>query len=66
MADRALRRDGLSFYSKTSKGIEFAERQSWRSTCPKDHHFTVTFALEAATPTEWECKEVWIDRADVF
>ena len=57
MADRALR--GMGLGSKTfedEQGIEFAERRKLAFDCPKDHHFTVTFALEAELPTEWECK----------
>ena len=58
MADRALRGVGLG--SKTfedEQGVEFAERQSLALDCPKGHHFTVTFSVEADLPTEWECKK---------
>ena len=58
MADRALRGVGLG--SKTfedEQGVEFAERQSLAFDCPKGHHFTVTFSVEADLPTEWECKK---------
>ena len=56
MADRALRGVGLG--SKTfedEQAVEFAERQSLAFDCPKGHHFTVTFSVEAELPTEWEC-----------
>ena len=58
MADRALR--GMGLGSKTfedEQGIEFAERRQLGFDCPKGHHFSVTFALEADLPTEWECKK---------
>lgn len=58
MADRALRGVGLG--SKTfedEQGVEFAERQSLGFDCPKGHHYTVTFSVEAELPTEWECKK---------
>lgn len=51
MADRALRGVGLG--SKTfedEQGVEFAERQSLAFDCPKGHHFTVTFSVEADLP----------------
>lgn len=57
MADRALRGVGLG--SKTfedEQGIEFAERQSLAFDCPKGHHFTITFSVEAELPFKWECK----------
>lgn len=56
MADRALRGSGLgakSFEDET--GIEFAARQDVGFDCPRQHHFTITFAAEAELPTEWEC-----------
>ncbi|MFW6599721.1 RNA polymerase-binding protein RbpA [Propionibacteriaceae bacterium Y2011] len=56
MADRALRGAGLgskSFEDET--GVEFAPRRQLGFDCPKGHHFDLTFAEEAETPTAWEC-----------
>ena len=57
MADHALRGVGLGAKTfEDEQGIEFAERQVLAFDCPNDHHFEVTFAIEAELPTEWECK----------
>lgn len=56
MADRALRGSGLGAKSfEDEAGIEFAARQEIGFDCPREHHFTITFAAEAELPTEWEC-----------
>lgn len=56
MADRALRGVGLGAKSfEDEEGIEFAERQVIGFDCPENHHFDLTFAVEAELPMEWEC-----------
>lgn len=56
MADRALRGVGLGAKSfEDEEGIEFAERQTIGFDCPENHHFDLTFAVEAELPLEWEC-----------
>ncbi|GAB2480700.1 RNA polymerase-binding protein RbpA [Luteococcus sediminum] len=37
------------------EGIEFAARQTVGFDCENEHHFEVTFAMEADLPAEWEC-----------
>jgi hypothetical protein len=37
------------------EGIEFAARVTLGFDCPENHHFEVSFAVEAELPTEWEC-----------
>ena len=56
MAERSLRGSGLGSKSfADGAGVEFAARQETGFDCPKNHHFTITFAEEAELPTEWEC-----------
>lgn len=56
MADRALRGMGLGAKSfEDEEGVEFATRKVLGFTCPKGHHFEVTFSTQAELPTEWEC-----------
>ncbi|MEL4356789.1 MULTISPECIES: RNA polymerase-binding protein RbpA [unclassified Luteococcus] len=56
MADRALRGMGLGAKSfEDEEGIEFAARQTIGFDCSNEHHFEVTFAMEAELPAEWEC-----------
>lgn len=56
MADRALRGMGLGAKSfEDEEGIEFAARQTVGFDCANEHHFEVTFAMEADLPAEWEC-----------
>lgn len=56
MADKALKGHGLGSRSMAdTTGVEFAARQNVAFDCPNGHHFTLTFALEADLPTEWEC-----------
>lgn len=44
MADRALRGMGLGAKSfEDEEGVEFATRKVLGFTCPKGHHFEVTF-----------------------
>lgn len=56
MADRTLKGVGLGAKSfEDEEGIDFAARQEIGFDCPNQHHFTVTFSLEAELPTQWEC-----------
>ncbi|PIE99004.1 MAG: hypothetical protein CR979_03520 [Propionibacterium sp.] len=56
MVDRTLRGTGLGAKSfEDEDGIEFAERQEIGFDCPNNHHFELTFSVEAELPTEWEC-----------
>ncbi len=56
MADRALRGMGLGAKSfEDEEGIDFAARQEIGFDCPQNHHFEVTFSVEAELPKEWEC-----------
>ena len=56
MADRALRGSGLGSKSfEDEQGVEFAARREIEFDCPRDHHFALTFAVEAELPTVWEC-----------
>ena len=56
MADKSLKGHGLGSKSLAdSQGVELAARQEISFDCPNGHHFTLTFAMEAELPTEWEC-----------
>lgn len=56
MADRSLRGTGLGSKSfEDEAGVEFAARHELGFDCPKGHHFSKMFAVEAELPTEWEC-----------
>lgn len=56
MAGKSLKGHGLGGKSLSDpSGIELAARQDIAFDCTKGHHFTLTFALEAELPTEWEC-----------
>lgn len=56
MADRSLRGSGLGAKSfEDEQGVEFAPRREIEFDCPREHHFTLTFAEEAELPTLWEC-----------
>lgn len=56
MADRALR--GMSLGAKSYEdetGVDLADRQRIGFDCPQEHHFEITFSMEAELPTTWEC-----------
>lgn len=56
MADRTLRGAGLGSKSHANPtGIELAPRQEIGFICPRNHEFSVVFAIEAELPTTWEC-----------
>lgn len=56
MAEKSLKGHGLGSRSfEDGAGVELAARQDVAFVCPNDHEFTLTFALEAELPTEWEC-----------
>jgi hypothetical protein len=56
MAGKALKGHGLGSKSMSdASGVELAARQDIAFDCGNGHHFTITFAEEAALPTEWEC-----------
>lgn len=38
-------------------GVELALRRNVSYRCVEGHEFTVTFALDAESPAEWECKQ---------
>lgn len=38
-------------------GVELAARQTVEYRCQAGHQFQVTFAIEAESPLEWECKK---------
>ncbi len=39
------------------EGVELAARQLVEYRCPAGHQFSVTFSIDAESPTEWECKQ---------
>ncbi len=56
MSNKALRGSGLGSRSLADgSGVELAARQDVEFYCDNQHTFTLTFALEAELPTEWEC-----------
>ncbi|WP_040160701.1 RNA polymerase-binding protein RbpA [Nigerium massiliense] len=56
MAEKSLKGHGLGSKSLAdTQGVELAARQDLEFDCPNEHHFAVTFAMEAELPTEWEC-----------
>ncbi|CAM3892724.1 RNA polymerase-binding protein RbpA [Nocardiopsis rhodophaea] len=57
MAERALRgtRLGATSY-ENDRNTDLAPRQEVTYDCPRGHRFSVTFATEAETPTNWECR----------
>lgn len=57
MAERALRgtRLGATSY-ENDRNTDLAPRQEVTYDCPRGHRFSVTFATEAETPSNWECR----------
>ncbi|MFY9807618.1 MAG: RNA polymerase-binding protein RbpA [Pseudonocardiaceae bacterium] len=57
MADRVLRGSRLGTVSyETDRDHDLAPRRSVVYACPKEHHFSVSFADDAESPMIWECR----------
>ena len=56
MGERVLRGSRLGAVSyENDRNTDLAPRQSAEFDCPKGHHFSVPFAVEAELPATWEC-----------
>ena len=57
MSERALRGSRLGAQSyENDAGVEMAARQEVGYDCPRGHHFTMPFSVEADVPVVWECR----------
>lgn len=56
MGERVLRGSRLGAVSyENDRNTDLAPRQPVDYDCPKGHHFTVPFSVEAEVPATWEC-----------
>jgi len=57
MSERALRGSRLGAQSyENDAGVEMAARVEVAYDCPRGHHFTMPFSVEADIPIVWECR----------
>ena len=57
MGERVLRGSRLGAVSyESDRNTELAPRKAARYDCPNGHHFAVPLAVEAESPTTWDCR----------